>query len=157
MTLLKCLAVGLVGLVLLSGEPASAQSGTAKYTAQALTNLTGLVEKAEKEGFKSLPGLSIFGGWLGKGVGEGSRWVQMLSFDLDPNREYRIIGSGDNDCEDLDLRIVDSEGKVVKTDDSTARGSEISFRPDRLHRYSVQMRLYKSRDNCVCVGLVLAK
>lgn len=77
--------------------------------------------------------------------------------NLDPKKQYRIIASGDNDTEDLDLRIVDPAGEVVDKDTTTSRNAEVTFRPVRQQDYVIELRLYESKDNSVCLGAVLWK
>jgi hypothetical protein len=145
---------------LLHGGRVAAQGSVATYSKEAMEDLGNLLKKASKDGFAmETKTTTIFGGWLPKGSKSGKEpWVPILILNgLDPNKTYRIVAAGDNDAKDLDLRIVDPDGKVVVTDESVQRNSEVTFRPTRRQNYTIQLRLYDSGDNCICVGAVLAK
>ena len=60
-------------------------------------------------------------------------------------------------CADLDVRVLDPTGTVVVADTATARDAVVSFKPSRQQNYTIQMRLYDSRDNSICIGAVLSK
>jgi hypothetical protein len=147
-------------VVLFQGGPVAAQGSVATYSKEAMDDLVGLLKKATKDGFVMEPGTTtMFGGWLSRGRGQGNeRWVPMLVLtNLDPKYQYRIIAAGDNDTKDLDLRIVDPDGKVVVADTTTFRDAEVTFRPARRQNYTIELRLYDSNDNCVCLGAILRK
>jgi hypothetical protein len=155
------LAVAAVVVGLLCAGQAAAQGSVATYTKEAMDDLIPLLNKASKDGFTMEPRTTtIFGGWLPKGSKTGNEaWIPVLTLkSLDPNKQYRIVASGDNDTVDLDLRIVDpSNGKVVAQDTTVLRDAEVTFRPARQQDYVIQLRLYDSRDNCVCLGAILRK
>jgi len=149
-----------IGGSLMSARPAAAQGDVATYSKEAMDDLIGLLKKASKEGYKMEPSTTtMFGGWLPKGQATGNeRWIPMLILkNMDPNKQYRIIAAGDNDTKDLDLRIVDPAGNIVAKDTTVLRDAEVTFRPTRKQDYTIELRLYDSRDNCVCLGAILQK
>jgi hypothetical protein len=160
MKILQLVVAALLGGYLVQGGPVAAQRAVATYSKEAMSSLAELLDKAAKNGFHMEPSnATIFGGWLPRGRAQGNeRWIPMLVVrDLDPEKTYRVIAAGDNDTKDLDVRIVDPTGKVVAVDDATARDAEVTFRPTRRQDYTIEMRLYDSTDNCVCIGAVMRK
>jgi hypothetical protein len=160
MKVLQCLVAAVIGFCLLQGGPVAAQKAVATYSKEAMNNLSLLLDKAARDGYSMEPSTTtVFGGWLPRGRAQGNeRWVPMLIMkELDPNRLYRVIAAGDNDTKDLDIRIKDPTGKIVAVDDAVARDAEVSFRPARRQDYTIEMRLYDSTDNCVCIGAILRK
>ena len=85
---------------LLHGGPVAAQADVSTYSKEAMDNLSGLLGRASKDGFHmASKQTTIFGGWLAKGSKTGKEaWVSMIILpNLDPNKTYRIVASGDND------------------------------------------------------------
>ncbi len=149
-----------LGGCLLHGGEAFAQRSIATYSKEAMDNLVPLLEGAAKAGFTMEPrNTTLFGGWLPKGAGTGSeKWIPMIVLkNLDPNMQYRVIAAGDNDVKDLDVRVVDPNGRVVVADVATARTAAVTFQPDRVQDYVIEMRLYDSIDNSICIGGVLRR
>jgi hypothetical protein len=149
-----------LGGSLMSAGPVAAQQDVATYGKEAMDDLVGLLRKAAKDGYSMEASTStMFGGWLPRGRKQGNeRWVPMLTLrNLDPNKQYRIIASGDNDTIDLDLRILDPTGKVVAQDVTIFRDAEVTFRPARQQDYVIELRLFESRDNCFCLGAILRR
>jgi hypothetical protein len=145
---------------LVSAGPVAAQADVATYSKEAMDDLIGLLRKASKDGYSMEPSTTtMFGGWLPRGRGQGNeRWIPMLVLrNLDPNKVYRIIAAGDNDTKDLDLRILDPAGKVVAQDATVLRDAEVTFRPARQQDYTIELRLYNSNDNCMCLGAILRR
>ena len=158
-TLQLAVAVILGGWLLHGGE-ALAQKSIATYSKEAMDNLVPLLDKAAKGGYAMEPGTTtMFGGWLPKGSGTGKeKWIPMIVLkNLDPNMQYRVITAGDNDIKDLDVRVVDPNGRVVAEDVATARSAEVTFQPARVQDYTIEMRVYDSEDNTICIGGVLRK
>lgn len=139
-----------------ASSTAHAQSGSAQYSKEALDALVPLINKAEKDGYTmDTRSTTIFGGWLKK---DDKNWFAILTLtNLDPNREYRIVVSGDNDVRDLDVRVLDPQRKIVAEDVATDKSGSVTFRPTRQQDYTIEMRLYDSRDNSVCMGAWLRK
>ncbi|MSU79410.1 MAG: hypothetical protein EXS16_15135 [Gemmataceae bacterium] len=158
---LRNLAVAVVlGTWLLHGGEAIAQRSIATYSKEAMDNLVPLLGKADAGGYKMEPSTTtMFGGWLPKGNGTGNekRIPMIVLKNLDPNMEYRVITAGDNDIKDLDVRVVDPTGKVVAVDVAVARTAAVTFQPARAQDYVVEMRVYDSVDNGICVGGVLRR
>jgi len=147
-------------LVTLGGTLQAQQAATATYSSEAMQNLVPLLQRGDNAGFRMEPATSrLFGGWLPRGNNAGNeRWVPMLVMrDLEPANEYFVIAAGDNDAVDLDVRVLDPTGKVVGADSTTDKEAYVVFRPTRRQNYVIEMRLYNSRDNCVCIGAMLRR
>jgi hypothetical protein len=139
---------------------ASAQRTIATYSKEAMDNLTRLLDKGAKEGYTfQLNTTLIFGSVLPQGnKTDKEPWIAALIITkADPNKTYRVISAGDNDADDLDLRVLDPAGKIVAQDTTTNRDGEVTFRPDREQNYTIELRLYQSKNRCVCIGAILTK
>jgi hypothetical protein len=159
MRIFHCAVATVIASCLLQAGSVSAQ-GVATYSKEAMDDLATLLKKATKDGYSMQPGTTtIFGGWLKKGQAKGNEaWVPLITMqNLDPNKSYRVIAAGDNDTIDLDLRVLDPDGKVVAIDTTELRDAEVTFRPTRRQNYTIEMRLYNSKDNCMCIGAFLSK
>jgi hypothetical protein len=160
MKMLRFLVVAAIAACFLYGEPTAAQRSIATYGKEAMDSLGHLLDKAAKDGFEMQPRTTtVFGGWLPKGNKTGQeQWISILIMNnADPAKQYRIIGAGDNDTIDLDIRILDPQGAVVAEDKAITREPAVTFRPTRQQNYTIQMRMYDSRDACMCIGAILAK
>ncbi|MCI0459917.1 MAG: hypothetical protein L0Z62_23445 [Gemmataceae bacterium] len=151
------LVLGL-GLPWLLSAPAAAytqgqSSGT--YLSQAFTRVTNNAGAARKLiGYGYADGLSILGGWISAG--------DKLEFDLrrlEIGTSHMIIAGGDNDAEDVDLEILDPNGRVVASDVRVAPDAVVEFVPRIKGSYRMRLTLYKARERlpCVCVATVLKK
>jgi hypothetical protein len=131
------------------------QQGQGKYLTQASAALEKLMDDAA--GYKLLNNaLSIGGGWMTQGA---DNWVSVFTIKLEEGKDYRFLAAGDKDTVDLDLKIQDSEGRVVAADEGTEPTAVVSFRPTARGDYLVRLRLYASQNNlpCTCLAAVLAK
>ena len=152
-----------IAAVVAGMAPASstfAQSSVATYGKEAMESLGHLLDKSAKDGFvMEARTTTIFGCWMPKGNKTGNEpWLSVLTLTkASPNKSYRIIAAGDNDTIDLDLRILDPLGNVVVEDNLITREPIVTFRPTREQDYTIQLRLFHSRDNCVCIGGILTK
>ncbi len=146
---------GLVVVVVCTGR-ASAQEKQGVYVAQASQRLIKLIDKANGDGYKLQDNkLSIGGGWMR----QGNDWVKLYSIVLEKGTPYRFLAAGDADAQDVDLQVLDSNGKVVAEDTKNDPEAVVDFTPAASQQYQVRVRLYASRDNlpCVCLGIVMSK
>jgi hypothetical protein len=154
------LVIAAVAAALLHASPAFAQRSIATYGQEAMVSLGHLLDKGAREGYSMEPRTTrIFGGWMPKGQKTGNeQWQSVLTLtSANPNKIYRIIAAGDNDTYDLDLRVLDPSGAIVVQDNLITREPEVTFRPTREQDYTIQFRLWHSRDNCVCIGAILTR
>jgi hypothetical protein len=149
-------AVSLAALLAGSGS-AFAQEKQGPFVAQASKRLTNLVSKANDEGYKLQDNkLSIGGGWIKQG---NDNWVTLYSIVLEKGTAYRFLAAGDDDARDVDVQVVDGNGKVVASDTKNDPDAVVDFTPPASQQFQVRVRLYASRDNvpCVCLGIVMSK
>lgn len=132
-----------------------AQEGQGKYITDASIRLTRLVAAANKDGYTLQDNsFSIGGGWLKQSK---EKWIPLYSLKLEEGKKYRFIAAGDEDAKDVDLEIVDADGKRVALDDKTDPEAVVDFVPKASGTYQVRIRLYESMNNvpCVCLSVVL--
>lgn len=136
---------------------AQAQEGQGKYITEATIRLSKMVDAANRDGFMLSTNLfSIGGGWLKQ---DAANWVPLFTVQLDAGKDYRFLASGDADTKDLDLKITDANGAVVKADEGAEPEAIVNYRPTQTGRYLVSLRLYDSVNNqpCTCLGVVTMK
>jgi hypothetical protein len=157
----KFLAISMVGfmaLVLMLSPTPQAAGGdfSEKYLKDAADGLTGLLKKALEDGYKMQDGFSFAGGWLKK---DQKKWVSLFYMDLKKGVSYRFLAAGDKDAKDVDLRVIDADGNVLKEDVGTAPDAQVDFTPTVAAKYTIQVRLYESDGDvpCVCLVSVLSK
>jgi hypothetical protein len=159
LTLGICLATALA--LILSENRACAQNlRQGIYVTQAAANLRELVDKANKDGYalghSDDNPFSIGGGWLKQSQ---SDWIPMYSVNLEAGVSYRFLAAGDKDARDVDLEVLDSEGKVVARDELEDPTAVVNYKAEKDGKYLVRIRLYASRDDlpCVCLSAMMVK
>ena len=160
MKTLRPLMIAAVAAGLFAAGPVFAQRSIAAFGKEAMDSLGHMLDKAARDGYTmEARTTTMFGCWMPKGEKTGNEpWLSVLTLTkASPNKTYRIIAAGDNDTIDLDLRVLDPSGAVVIEDNLITRETEVTFRPTREQDYTIQLRLYHSRDNCVCIGGILTK
>jgi hypothetical protein len=143
--------------VLGSASSASAQLKQGKYVTQASARLAKLVDAGNGDGFSlHNNSFSLGGGWLKKNQ---DTWTPIYSVNLTAGKKYRCLATGDDDAKDVDLRIMDSKGNQVAIDDGVAVDAIVNFNPKMSGKYTVQIRLYDSRENfdSVCISAMMVK
>jgi hypothetical protein len=137
-----------VAALVVGENRASAQQGP--YITQASERLGKLVDKGNKNGFTlQKNSFSIGGGWLKK----SKEWVPIYSVELKAGKEYRFLAAGDDDAKDVDLRVMSPKGNQVAIDADVDRDAIVNFTPKVSGRYTVEIRLYSSRDDLDAVVL----
>lgn len=158
----KCLAILVLVLLGLAAGPsnrASAQTlerATAKYSMQAMANLDALIKVENRLGYYFARNSLVLGGtWMDK----SNKYTGVLSFTTEPGRTYVIVAAGDNDARDLDLRITDRQGNVIKQDGATDATARVQFTLRNAREIVIQVRLYDSRDSlpCFCAFAMLER
>ncbi|GIV20931.1 MAG: hypothetical protein KatS3mg023_2682 [Armatimonadota bacterium] len=67
---------------------------------------------------------------------------------------YVIAASGDKDARDVDLRILDRDGRVVTEDSSSSRDASVTFRPKNTGRYSIELHLAEASARALCYFII---
>lgn len=156
------LALGVVLMALTAvavpGHDAAAQQGQGQgqYITEAAARLSKLIGKSNQDGYTLQDNnFSIGGGWLKQSQND---WVPLFTLNLQAGTKYRFLASGDADARDVDLQILDLNGKLQKEDVATAPDAVVDFTPTATQKYLVRVRLYDSDKNvpCVCLAVVMA-
>jgi hypothetical protein len=102
----KKAAVALIALAFVAGATASAQPALQDFLTQQLDN---------REGQNADDGYARVVGPL-TGALASSRAAQHALNNLRVGRQIRIVGVCDQNCDDLDLRVIDPQGQIVALD-----------------------------------------
>jgi len=146
---------GLVGF-LASENRASAQA-QGKFVTQAAERLHKAIDRANSNGYSLHDNaFSIGGGWLKQSK---KNWILLFTKTLKAGQPYKILAAGDSDARDVDVEIIDEDGKVVAKDADLDATAVVNFTPKTSGKYQVRVRLYDSRSNvpCVCLAIIMTK
>jgi hypothetical protein len=113
-----------------SASPGAAQD---EWIQQVRTYLEAAAEVFEERGYR--PTHDIFTGSLDEGAEEPIR------FDLKSGIEYYVMGACDNDCTDLDLVLLDSNGSEIDSDLLEDDAPIVGVTPARAASYSATVRM----------------
>jgi len=135
------IAVGtaLAGLVLfgaLSG-PASAQEWSSPIIGQLAAKAT---EIYKGKGYSPTA-------WS-KQARLGDSVSQDFSIRLDAQKEFSLVGMCDTNCSNLDMLVIDSNGKVVGSDVEADDFPIVSFTPSAEGNYTVRITMTKCTSTC---------
>jgi len=153
----KMAVAALAGLLALGvlATPAAAQgkaSGT--YLKESFNRVTDNAALGGKIGnYGYIDGISIMAAWINSG-GKST-----FTLTLDANVDYLFLGAGDLDAQDVDLVILNDKNEVVAEDVRTAADAAVTFTPKVTGRYTMELVLFKSKNNvpCVCAATILRK
>jgi hypothetical protein len=139
------------------GRAPAQGAGSLKFLGQSLKTLEGMIREAGEDGYrfsKNGPGLAA--GWLKQDKGN---WVTFTTVTLRKGKQYLIVGAGDKDTKDLDVRVMDSSGEKVAQDTKRDPTARVELRRGLQGRFAIQVRLYQSRNDlpCVCTVAILEK
>lgn len=67
---------------------------------------------------------------------------------------YVIAASGDKDARDVDLRILDRDGRVVVDDTSSSKDASVTFRPKNTGRYTIELHLAEASARALCYFII---
>jgi len=152
------LGVCLASLVVLLVNTTSARAQQGKYVEQASANLVKLINSANADGYRLRENsLSIGGGWLKQSTSE---WIKIFTVPLKPNTSFRVLAAGDSDAKDVDVEVLDANGKVMAKDGKSDPTAVADFTTGKKGgEYTVRIRLYASRSNvpCVCMAIVMTQ
>lgn len=108
--------------------------------------LVGVVSRVNAAGLDE--GWCLGGSSMNKG--EKSSYTREFSAGV----TYEISASGDRDVIDLDIRITDEDGRVVAEDTSSAKDAQVTFRPRRSGKYTIELHLADAKARSLCYFLV---
>ena len=152
--------LGLAFVVLaLFGFPGriAAQEGEGRFITEASVRLTRLVATANKQGYGLQENaFSTGGAWVKQSK---DNWVVLYTVKLEEGKKYRFLAAGDEDAKDVDLQVLDADGKVVAQDVKSDPEAVVDFTAAATGSYVVRIRLFDSENNvpCFCLALVMTK
>lgn len=71
--------------------------------------------------------------------------------------EYLIVGGGDDDVKDLDLEVLDANGRVIDHDEETDATPLLLFTAPQTGRYTIRQHLYDAPVGSFCVVAVMQR
>jgi hypothetical protein len=128
-----------VGLAVPAGPSAAQNNAWApgRRFEESSTRVLGSIERVtQKTAYGYVEGICFLTGYLQKG--------QDVKFtrDFEGGVKYAIVGGGDNGTRDLDLYVLDEDGRVVVKDELTDNIPVVEFIPPRNARYTIRMLMY---------------
>ena len=135
------LGVTLVFALLLYNSDCLAQTwGPGEYMQQALSNVivkaTVMTVASDSRYDLNDNGVCLLGAFLEDGA--HINWETTLM----QGHKYVFIGGGDEDVEDLDIKVYDSDGDLVKEDVQEDNSPIVELTPAYTARYTIQLKLY---------------
>lgn len=79
-----------------------------------------------------------------------------MTYSLEEGRTYNVFLFGDEDANDLDIKIYDSEGEMIESDTAVSESAELSFSVPEDGIYKVEAINYSSDDNVFMLGGLMA-
>jgi hypothetical protein len=147
-----CVALGALSLGSLASAVWAQGATSATYVGQAFIRVTASASDNAKLGnFGYDDGICILGAWV-----DCRDDVQFwLSLRKDDN--YMLVAGGDNDCQDVQIDVLDENGKQVAGEKRVAPDASVTFAPPADGWYLMKLSLMRSRNNlpCVCVACIL--
>jgi hypothetical protein len=134
----------IAGLVCLAATPALAQN---QYTRQVNNQLDAMESNARGQGKTRLFRSPIFR------LNEGAQ--QNYPISLVRGRNYTIGGVCDNDCPDLDIKLIDPNGREVATDVLTDSVPLVQHQATMSGTYRVRVIMYDCNVNPCSAGLTV--
>jgi hypothetical protein len=134
----------LAGLAFVAASPALAQS---QYTQQVNNQLDTMESNARGQGKTRLFRSPIFQ------LNEGATQVYPVS--LVRGRSYTIGGVCDNDCPDLDIKLIDPNGREVASDVLTDSAPIVTHNATMNGTYRVRVVMYDCNVNPCSAGLTV--
>lgn len=142
-------ALLILGWVLASGGRAGAEPF--KYISQAVSKVAAAGTLMNLGDYDFVSGNSLFGCYLRNGKS------MSLRTDFEKGKRYFIIGGGDEDIEDLDIRVESDGGGLIGEDVKEDATPIVSFTPKRSERYTVKITNQKSQIAGFCAFVIMVE
>jgi hypothetical protein len=127
---MRTTSIAAAGALLLAAVPVSAQQGWSELLDYVLAETSATFEQ---EGYR-------FAGFAHEGALDyGGR--ESVAIRLSAGTDVMLLGVCDVDCDDLDLAILDTEGRRVDVDTSTDDAPVVSITPKRTGLYTVGVQM----------------
>jgi hypothetical protein len=132
-------------------HPAAAAIPRGEYTTQVDGNLVRLSSNARTQGYSRIVGGPIYGR-LSKDATE-SHEMSVVG-----GNDYAIMGSCDNDCSNLDLKVYDTAGTMQMQDVANDDTPVLTFTANSTGRYRIEVVMSAcSRNPCFYGVQLMAK
>lgn len=115
-----------------SGGSSSGGSGSGRYTAQVQGYLDRLESNARNQGYSRIAAGPVFGS-----LDRGARATHNMTVAGGTN--YVIFGACDNDCTDVDIKILDARGNVIMQDIAVDDRPVLLFTARNSGKYRVEV------------------
>lgn len=146
----RCFAVLIALWLAGTAAPAVAAWGPGKYMAQALAEMMVAARYVSDDSDMGLDsGICLLGAYLKPGASYA------VTRELEAGVEYALIAGGDEDCQDVDLVILDSDGGKLAEDTETTRLAVTRFKAPRKTTAVIRMTLYAAKRDAFCSFCVL--
>ncbi len=138
--------------LLMPGQWANADWNPGYYMAQSLDACFNAADRymGVDNGYGYAPQISLVGTYMHQGDS-----YPMLK-NLERNGNYVIIAAGDEDATDVDVRVLDPNGRVVQEDRLVDSIAVIEFNVRRAGQYRIEVDLYEA-DQPSFVSFVILK
>lgn len=131
--------------------PAASTAAPFDYLQQALVRIITQSTLMNLADYGYINGNCLFGVYLSEGDSHN------LNMHFERNRNYVVMGAGDNDINDLDLALLDSSGGTIANDTETDATPILQFRPRDTGFKKIKITNYDSDAPGFCVIVVLTE
>jgi hypothetical protein len=83
----------------------------------------------------------------------GNQGIEDITFDLRRGEEYVIVGTCDEDCGDLDLKVYDDNGNLIASDNDTDGTPIVHFSPQWSAGFTVRAEMASCGKNPCQYGI----
>lgn len=146
---IRLLSVVVIILAMIMPRVAEAQESIFDYLTQALTKIVAQSAVLDLVDYDYDAGNCLYGVYLSKG---GS---QSLNAYFERNVSYVVLGAGDDDIIDLDLRLLSSSGTELIKDTRVNPIPILEFVPTSSGKMTLKITNYDSEEDGFCVMVVL--
>lgn len=81
--------------------------------------------------------------------------VETITTELDAGEDYFILGICDEDCSDMDMRILDSNNNVITSDEENDDTPVLQITPRQTARYKIQVKMVKCGNPPCFYGMTI--
>ncbi|MGI0016060.1 MAG: hypothetical protein ACREBU_21780, partial [Nitrososphaera sp.] len=146
----KVSIVLLMVFVSLMSQTCEAQESIFVYLQQALGKIVLQSEVIKNlANYDYVSGNCLFGAYLKNGES------QNLTMTFQEGIDYLIIGAGDDDIADLDLKLLSTTGGVLAEDTDSDATPILKFSPGFSRKVTLQIKNYNSARSGFCVFVIL--
>ena len=142
----------ITGGLIISPRICHADGDATDYMIQAVS---GVAETARKIQDKTRYGYDDSISLLGAYIRTGN--TVTLTKQLKKGDKYALLGSGDDDAQDVDIYINNSNGDRVAEDSDNDRQAVVEFEPTKTGKYTIVVKLHKSKTKASFCALAILR